>query len=251
MSLMQMLHPLNVKMAYFIQKNQLPAPARNRLLEHSIKAGCRYSIFFDDDVLFPDITVNRLVNQIRIRPEAALITGVVPTKIEPPEPLLYKNVGDGAYWDWVLGDVIPIHSAGAGCMIVDLEYVKKLEPPWFNDVVNRGEETDGTPIKDSWGHDRWFMKRLAEEAGGKILADTGLLMAHYDTSLNRSFVLHGNAPCYQIPPVGEAFVPTLTEEFIPYWTRLMPPLPDMEFNGYLKWAESKAIKKFQLIGEKT
>lgn len=235
MSLMQTIHPLNTKMTYIIQKGKLPADARNSILESALTRGIQYLLFFDDDVLFPDITIYRMWVNIQKHPEAGVITGVYGTKLDPVEPFLYTNSGDGAYWDWPLGALIPIHSAGAGCMIVNLSYVQKLSPPWFDDQISTGITENGQRERGSWGHDRYFMHRLAQEAGARIYADTGLLLAHWDTQIQKFYLIPPDATCFQQEPVGEAFIPAATPEGTVSWRRVVPRTDNTQFLGYLEW----------------
>jgi hypothetical protein len=236
-SLLQLLHPLNTAMSYTVQKGKLPAAARNAILETALAENIETVCFLDDDVLFPDTTLYRLWGAMRKHPEAAVITGVYSTKIEPVEPLLYLDAEAGAFWDWPLGALIPIHSAGAGCMLVNMAYVRKLKGPWFDDVLKDSTPDDvGGKTRNRWGHDRFFMMRMRDEAGGVIYADTGLLLSHFDTQLNRNYVLPGDSPCFQRPPVGESWVPALTAAGVVYWRRILPQAhSDGTFLGYLDW----------------
>ena len=235
-SFLQMVAPLNVRTTYGVRKNMLPAAARNAILEEVLAAGIRYAIFFDDDVIFPDMLGLRMWTQMQLHPEAALISGVYCTKIDPPEPYLYADDFDGAFWDWPLGALVPIHSAGAGVFIVDLDYVRKLRPPWFNDVIRDSyDDSDGARKKNIWGHDRYFMLRLRNEAGGVIYADTGLLCAHFDARTGRNYVVPPEAPCFQRPPLGHAFVPMLNDEAQIVWRLVLPPVNGTTFRGYLDW----------------
>jgi hypothetical protein len=239
-SMMQLLPPLNVKLAYIIQKGadskdgKLPAEARNAILAKAAEDGYQYVFFLDDDVIFPDMALYRLWVAMQKHPEAACITGIYPTKADPCEPLLYAGPEGGAFWDWPLGGLVPVHSAGAGCMLVNLAYVEKLEPPWFNDVVVDHANDDNR--RQTWGHDRFFHNRLRDEAGGVIYADTGVLCAHWDIENQRYYVIPPDAPCFQRPPVGESFVPFVNATGDLAFTRfLQPPGGDQRFVGYLDW----------------
>ena len=241
-SMMQLLPPLNVKLSYIIQKGadapggKLPAEARNAILEKAFEDGVQYVWFLDDDVLFPDMALYRLWVAAQKHPEAACITGIYPTKADPCEPLLYASEEGGAYWDWPLGALVPIHSAGAGCMLVNLEYVAKLSPPWFNDIVVDHPTGTDEVRRQTWGHDRFFHNRLRDEAGGAIYADTGVLCGHWDVEHQRNYVIPPDAPCFQRPPAGESFVPFLDEQGVLSFRRLMPPpAGDSRFIGYLDW----------------
>jgi hypothetical protein len=233
-SLLQMMHPLNTRMTYIIQKGMLPAAARNAILDTAIKRGIAYVLFLDDDIVFPDITMYRMWVNAQRRPEAGVITAVYGTKLDPTEPFLYTDSGSGAFWDWPLGALVPIHSAGAGCMIVNVEYVKKLTLPFFDDVHTQSDTATATH-RSTWGHDRYFMNKVRDEAGGVIYADTGLLLCHWDVQLQRGYILPPDAPCFQRPPLGESFVPIVDDGMISF-RRMLPPVPDSgPFKGYLEW----------------
>lgn len=244
-SMLQMLPPLNVRMTYLIQKGadalggKLGAEARNAILQQAIESGIQYVIFFDDDVLFPDMAAYRLWVNMQRRPEAGAISGVYVTKTDPCEPLLYKDDLSGAYWDWPLGGLFPIHSAGAGVQIVNIQKVAELAPPWFNDViVDAGLDSLGLMKRHTWGHDRFFHIRLREEAKAPVYVDTGLLCAHWDVEAQRAYMVPPDAPCFQRKAVGESFVPFVEASGAINWTRFLPPPDTAEwqgFRGYLDW----------------
>lgn len=243
-SMLQMLPPLNVKLHYIVQKGadvpggKLGAAARNEILQSAINSGTPYVMFFDDDVLFPDMAAYRLWVAMQRRPGAGAVTGIYATKADPCEPLIYLDEGSGAFWDWALGDLIEIHSAGAGIQIVDMEAVKRIPPPWFNDVVHDGEkDADGLVRRFTWGHDRFFHIRLREEAKAPIYVDTGILCAHWDTEHQRAYLLPPDSPCFQRPPVGESFVPFLEPNGAVNWKRYLadPKQGWAPFRGYLEW----------------
>lgn len=239
MCLFQLLPPLNCRVAYLVRKGLLPAAARNRLLEAALDQGCAFVLFLDDDVLFPDVLALRLWTQMQLHPEAAAISAVYPTKFQPSEPLLYADLGNGAFWDWSLGELVPIHSAGAGCVLVRLDAVRALEPPWFVD-----EQSTGPEGHQSMGHDRYFFARLARQ--GRVYADTGLLLGHMDVRSDTIYLLPPEAPCFQRPPAGEAFVPYLTADGRIDWRRVVPS-DDGNFRGYLDWLRTERPRARQTL----
>lgn len=246
--LKQVLEPLNVKLGYRVHKGAehpqglLPAGARNQLLREAIAQGARYAIFLDDDVLFPDVLFYRFLGLIRAHPEAALISGVYVTKLEPTEPLIYAP-GDrtGAFWDWPLGALVPIDSAGAGCFIVDLDAVRRTPEPWFDDTVVGAHGDHG---RERVGHDRYFMQHLRAATGMELYADTGMLLGHLDARLSRVYILPPEAPCFQQPVAGEAYVTLRLQDGALMWRRILEadaqtatPLP---FLGYLDWLQQQS-----------
>jgi hypothetical protein len=261
--LFQLLPPLNTKIGYLVQKadeehvkdGKLPAEARNAILERALDRGMSYVFFVDDDVLFPDITLYRMWIMAQKHPELACITAVGTTKLTPTEPLIYQEGVQGAWWDWQLGALVPIHSAWAGCMLVNLDYVKKLKEPWFNDVVmDEGGDPDERVKRNIWGQDRYFHKRLREEAGGVIAADTGILVAHWDADLQKAYIVPPDAPCFNKPILGESFVTFINDDSYVSWRRIViPDSPDKEFKTYLQWLQDRYPSeepKISMIPEK-
>lgn len=237
MNVFQLMAPLNVKSAYIVEKGILPAQARNNILETAMEWGTKYLLFLDDDVLFPDVTAIRLWNQMKLHPEAAAITGIYTTKHSPPEPLLYADMGSGAFWDWPLGALIPIHSAGAGCMIVDVERISKLSPPWFQDAYESQQAKDGVHNTSTLGHDRYFLSRLNEETDGKVYADTALLLGHMDVDSDAIYIMPPESPCYDFKrfvPDGEAYLPYIDAQGCIIWRRIIP-IKDTPFASYVEW----------------
>lgn len=255
MHLYQLLMPLNTKVGYIIQKaaeknvvdGKLPAAARNEIIEKGLEAGMKYIMFLDDDVLFPDITLYRMWVQMQKHPEIACITAVGCTKLTPVEPLIYKDGQQGAYWDFHLGALTPIHSGWAGCMLVNLDYVKKIEAPWFNDVVVGGQDNSDERFKRNvWGQDRWFHMQL-QQAGGLVMADTGLLVAHYDADLQKAYILPPDAPCFKKPFLGESFITFYDNNGYVNWRRIIvPDMPDKPFRSYLDWLAERTSKEDQI-----
>jgi hypothetical protein len=231
-----------------VERGVLGAKARNAILQSAIESNTPYVVLLDDDVLFPDMAIYRLWVAMQRHPEAGAITGIYCTKADPTEPLIYVDEGSGAYWDWPLGAILPIHSAGAGIQIVNMAAVKQLAPPWFNDVISdEGAGPDGLVRRHTWGHDRYFHIRLREEAKAPVYVDTGLICAHWDTDHQRAYILPPDSPCFQLkdnPPVGESFVPFLEANGAINWTRLLAPLvgnPEWaRFRNYLDWVNTQS-----------
>lgn len=251
MSLYQLMPPLNTKIGFMIQKSEekdkngnkiqyLPAETRNILLERAIEKKMNYVFYLDDDVLFPDITLYRMWVSMQKHPEIACITAVGCTKLTPTEPLIYQDGKQGAWWDFQLGALTPIHSAWAGCMLVNMDYVRRLEAPWFNDVITPETEDTGHFKRNVWGQDRYFHMRLREEAGGLVMADTGILVGHYDADLQKCYILPPDAPCFNKPILGESFITFFDNSGYVNWRRIVvQDHPDKPFTGYLDWLASQ------------
>lgn len=184
MCLLQLFQPLNIVMSYYVSKdpNKLPAEQRETITEHALKIGAKYVLFIDDDILFEPMVLHKLFIDIQTTMDAAVVSGVYGSKTDPSEPHVYKEFGEGAYWGMTLGCIEQVWSFGAGCMLVDMEYVKKMEKPYWLDEYR---EVDGVP--GMLGQDINFCRKIQEEADGKCFVDTTIFCGHIDHKTSRIF----------------------------------------------------------------
>jgi len=159
----QQVMPLLCSVQFMIRKSVLSAQARNEMTYEAIKRGAKYIFYWDDDTLIPPKTIYELHNMMERTPDAAVISGVYTTREECPEPLYYKDHGEGAYWNFINkpGVLEPIFGAGAGCMMARVEALVEIEKeiggPWWAD-----EHTADSDKKSMWGHDIRFCRRVHE-----------------------------------------------------------------------------------------
>jgi len=163
----QIVPPLLCSMVIMVRKSVLSAQARNEMTHDALEMGCKYIFYWDDDTVIPPKAIYDLHNYMETHPEAGIITGVYTTREENPEPLIYKQHGQGAYWDFSTkpGILEEIFGAGAGCMMARVEALRDVERllggPWWADEHDLAKlESGGTKIL--WGHDIRFCRRMKE-----------------------------------------------------------------------------------------
>ncbi len=93
------------------------------------------------------------------------VTGIYVTKSSVHEPVVFRKDGEGPSWDWKVGEVFPVESAGAGCLLISMDVFDTYTAPWFKG--EHGKE------------DLYFCGKL-RELGYKMLAHGGVLCAHFD-----------------------------------------------------------------------
>lgn len=159
------------------------AAAREEVAKWAIEHNARYLFFVDDDVLIPQNGLRRLVYLLDNNPEWDVVSGIYVTKVNPdqlppdrPEPLIFGGeVGrPGAFWDWKLDEIFPIWGCGMGCCLIRVDAFSKIDPPYFAFE----DSVDGMD-SHSIGEDLYFCTKL-HKAGGKLMADGGLLCGHID-----------------------------------------------------------------------
>lgn len=147
---------------------------RNMVARYAVEHNANYLFFIDDDVLVPNQALRRMVYSMEQNPEWDLLSGIYVTKSDPPEPLIFGENPDGAFWDWKFNEIFPISGCGMGCCLIRGSALQKVKEPWFYyrheaEGINRLEE----------GEDLYFCRKL-REAGGVLMADGGVLCGHID-----------------------------------------------------------------------
>jgi hypothetical protein len=80
------------------------------------------------------------------------------------------------------------------------------------------------------------------------MADTGLLVAHFDADLQKAYILAPDAPPFQKPVIGETFFPFFLNNGAIGWRRIfVRDTPDTEFMGYLDWLAAQSSAKTEEI----
>jgi 2-polyprenyl-3-methyl-5-hydroxy-6-metoxy-1,4-benzoquinol methylase len=204
MALYQIVPPLLCSMTLACRKSVLSAQAREEMTYDGMRAGTKYFWYVDDDTIPPPRALYDLHNQMERNPDIAAITGVYTTREDCNEPLIYKEPGQGAWWDFTAtpGVLEDIYAAGAGCLMVRAEAIKEVREilggPWWAD------EQDFEGSRKMWGHDIRFFRRihLANETGKtsrqwRTCVAGWVQCTHLDIHRQKAFTLPENAPCFE------------------------------------------------------
>lgn len=181
--------PMNYNM---VMLNTLGEPidqARNKFAEKAVELGAKYLYFWDEDVEVPPQTLRELIYIAEHRPEAAVVGGIYCLKVDRPEPLVFKGVGTGPYWDWRVGEIFEVDAIGMGCTLIRVESFKDLPKPWFRTINNGEAYLDNIQYGEAWTEDLWYCKQLRETGKWKILAHGQILPAHIDLNTGRAYTL--------------------------------------------------------------
>lgn len=173
--LLQMQRPSNFSFSYECVWDGSVTENRQRLTERAIEKGSKYLVLFDDDMILPLHTLNRLVDDLATLPDAAIVTGLICKKRPEGDPEIFKSWNSGRYWDWKKDVVEEIWACGAACMAIDLDYVRKMKSPyWIDETVHyRNVQTEFT-------EDLNFCRKIQDETGGKVYLDTHVICGHLD-----------------------------------------------------------------------
>jgi len=141
------------------------AENRNCLAARAIRSGATHMMFIDDDMVFPEDTIMRLLAHnkdimgVKYQPRQVSsnhATGMFKTNIEP---------------DQIPTDrIYPCDGVGTGIMLINLDVFKKIERPWFDFITHEV----GMIIT---GEDFYFCYK-AKDAGCEVWADPTLQIGH-------------------------------------------------------------------------
>ena len=169
--------------------------ARNLLIHEAKMIGAKYLLFLDEDVIFPANLAPKLLFHLANHPDWTFVAGVYATKSIPPEPMIYKEWGQGVHWGWKSGELIQVLFTGMGCSLIRMSDLELLEAeeyhdkdPWRSaDVVVKEyfktQQVTSNVEKTGWTEDAFFFKKL-QDAGLKAYVDTGLECDHFDKLSN-------------------------------------------------------------------
>jgi len=184
---MQVAQPLNVSLTWLVKKNNLSSILREEMTHQALALGVNYIFYWDDDVLIPSNTWYRMMNHMSHYPDIGAITGVVWTRVNPSEPILYKDPSRGSYWGFDRNPEAPpedIFAAGAGCMLVRVEALRRMQAPYWADERKGNEEGTHQSIV---GHDIGFFKKLKNETGYRCVVDGSIQCNHFDIETQTIF----------------------------------------------------------------
>lgn len=166
--------PINMTQMLQVIPGRTVEEARNVAAQKAVELGAHYLFFLDDDVMVPNQALRRMIHKMENEEQWDLLTGIVPVKTIPPEPAIFRGHRPGPYWGWTFNEFFEIDACGMACCMIRVDALAKVEQPWFTWI----REMDGQNINEL-GEDIGFCERL-RKAGGRLLADGGLLCGHMD-----------------------------------------------------------------------
>ena len=178
--------------------------AQTEMVEEALKVNAQYVLFIEDDTIPPPgilLELSRVLDTSD--PSIMVCGGIYTTRTNPPEPIVYMGPGQGAYWNWKLGQIFECWACGMGATMIRTEIFKMMPKPWFKELKSMEEvrefpdlfPTEGiTPgQKGGVSTDMFFYSKLAH-MGFKVLAHGGVLPIHWDVEKNVGYWLPKDTP---------------------------------------------------------
>jgi glycosyltransferase involved in cell wall biosynthesis len=164
------------------------ADLRNQCVKEAMRRGSRWVFFVDDDVFIPEFTIQKMLRHSQRGMK--VISGIYYKKNENVEPVIFKHLGDGPYFNFPINDVFEIEGSGAGCMWIDLDIFKKFDEaklPYFAQDWNMSLDEEGKNIvRVEIGEDHWLYYQ-AKKLGFQPYCDSSIMCDHYDTRIGKMY----------------------------------------------------------------
>lgn len=152
------------------------AKARINLVNKAKESNVKWLFMIDDDVFIPPDAITKLLSTNK-----KVVTGIYYSKSLPPQPILYKSLGNGPYWNFPVDELFKVEAAGAGCLLIDMDVFDKFDEagiPYFKENWEY-KRSNGTTIKVNIGEDYWFFYNC-NKLGIETYADSSVLCDHVD-----------------------------------------------------------------------
>jgi len=162
--------------------------ARQAMAEQAVKDGSKYLFFLGDDVVPPSHGLKQLIYRMEMNDDLGVVAGIYCMKYDPPYPLVFRGNGQGAYWDWMVGEFFEVTGIGMDCTLIRTDMLKGMEKPWFK-TVDTDKFLDAIPSAEQWTEDLYFCQKVCEETEYTIFADSAVMCEHWDSPSRTKYVL--------------------------------------------------------------
>jgi hypothetical protein len=180
--------PINFNTVFHIVVGKPVADARNEMAQAAIDKNCKYLFFLGDDTIVPNHTLRQLIYRMEQDPDVGVVGGVYCAKADPAYPLVFRGQGNGSYWDWKIGEYFEVTGLGMDCTLIRTDVFRDMKPDWFA-TISSDKYLDGVNDAEEWTEDLFFLARVKEETGWKIMCDANVICGHHDISTGRTYTL--------------------------------------------------------------
>ena len=127
-----------------IPKGYLVADGQNIAVKSFLEDGHEWLFFVEDDVILPLNTFMHLNKNYIFKKEVPIVSGLYYLKARPSEPVLYRGRGNGAFYDFKIGDLVWADGVPTGCLLIHRSI---LELMWNESEEYIAFATSRNPVK--------------------------------------------------------------------------------------------------------
>ena len=99
--------------------------AQNIIVKNAIEQNFEWLWLIEQDNLLPQDGFLRMHHYMQ-KKTVPVISGLYFTKSVPPEPILYRDWGCGAFEEWKLGDKVWVKGVPTGCLLIHMSILKAM-----------------------------------------------------------------------------------------------------------------------------
>lgn len=169
--------PIQYEFYWFTVGRLLTALAREKLVEQALNADMDYIFMYDDDMILPIDTVEFLLADMEEHPEMDVVAPLAFMRNPPHYAVMYTTI-EGydqqkhqPYFinqfvkNYPKDTLIECDAVGFGAVLIKMDVVKKMRPPYFFSTTGSGE-------------DIYFCMKSRQDAGARIFMDTRVKLGH-------------------------------------------------------------------------
>lgn len=112
-------------MSSYIPMQYQLADAENLIAKTLVEGKWEWLLFIESDNVLPPNTFVKL-NQYMIKGDTPVVGGLYFTKSVPPEPMIYRELGNGYFADWKMGDKVWCSGLPFGCTLIHASIIREL-----------------------------------------------------------------------------------------------------------------------------
>lgn len=144
--------------------------ARNSIVMEMMKTHSDWLLFLDDDVIPPPDAFGRLTSHRR-----EIVSALCYRRQGKITPAMFREASPIHYpvESYSPGELLEVDLVGAGCLAVHRNVFERLDPPWFEWLIDR----EDLPLTERVGEDLAFARK-ARRAGFGIFVDTSVACLH-------------------------------------------------------------------------
>lgn len=191
--------PINYNVHFHVVKGKEVADARNDIVKKALDCDAKYLFFLGDDVLVPNHGLRQLIFRMEQDDELGVVGGVYCNKADPCYPLVFRENGAGAYWDWTIGEYFPVTGMGMDCTLIRTDLFKDLEEPYFK-TIDVDKYLDGINECEQWTEDLYFLEKV-KKTDWKVYIDGSILCGHEDVYGGRIYTLPPGSKPFRVKAV--------------------------------------------------
>lgn len=171
-----------------------------------------FLFFLDSDVIVPQDAFTKLFYRLKANPHIDVAAGVYVVKgAAPYDPLIYRENGEGAFWDWAVGDLLTtkqhnIRAVHMGLTLIRVSLFDRMieagvvhgdgtdqdDEPFFCTQNYRVDSPAGVATFKGTEDIYFFGKARKIPGECQIMIDTSVLAGHHDKATGITYGLPGD-----------------------------------------------------------